>query len=167
MAYHKVLNIVPWAVHKALVYPSCVLKPVSASPSLPLHLSLTPLPLGNHRSILGVCDSASVSESESFSVVSDSLRPHGLWPMRFPHPWSFPGKNTGVGCHFLLQGIFPIQGSNPGLLPPRQMFCCLSHQEAVFHRSVRWSRILDSTCEWCPVAFVSLFPIYFASGDRL
>ena len=31
-------------------------------------------------------------------------------------PWDFPGKNTGVGCHFLLQGIFPIQGSNPHLL---------------------------------------------------
>ena len=32
------------------------------------------------------------------------------------HPWTSPGKNTGVGCHFLLQGIFPTQGSNPGLL---------------------------------------------------
>ena len=31
------------------------------------------------------------------------------------HPWDFPGKSTGVGCHFLLQGIFPTQGSNPGL----------------------------------------------------
>ena len=31
-------------------------------------------------------------------------------------PWDSPGKNTGVGCHFLLQGIFPIQGSNPSLL---------------------------------------------------
>ena len=31
-------------------------------------------------------------------------------------PWDFPGKNTGVGCHFLLQGIFPIQGSNLRLL---------------------------------------------------
>ena len=31
-------------------------------------------------------------------------------------PWAFPGKNTGLGCHFLLQGIFPTQGSNPGLL---------------------------------------------------
>ena len=30
-------------------------------------------------------------------------------------PWDFPAKNTGVGCHFLLQGIFPIQGSNLGL----------------------------------------------------
>ena len=31
-------------------------------------------------------------------------------------PWDFPGENTGAGCHFLLQGIFPTQGSNPGLL---------------------------------------------------
>ena len=31
-------------------------------------------------------------------------------------PWDSPGKNTGVGCHFLLQGIFPSQGSNPGIL---------------------------------------------------
>ena len=38
----------------------------------------------------------------SRSVVSDSLRPHGLWPTRFLCPWDFPGKNTGVGCHFLL-----------------------------------------------------------------
>ena len=35
--------------------------------------------------------------------------------------WDSPGKNTGVGCHFLLQGIFPTQGSNPGLLHCRQM----------------------------------------------
>ena len=45
----------------------------------------------------------------SGSVVSDSLPPHGL------RPWDSPGKNTGVDCHFLLQGIFPTQGSNPGL----------------------------------------------------
>ena len=41
--------------------------------------------------------------------------PHGLQPARLLCPWDFPGKNTGVGCHFLLQGIFPIQGSNPCL----------------------------------------------------
>ena len=45
------------------------------------------------------------------SVVSDSLRPHGLQPTRFLHPWNFLGKSTGVGCHFLLQGIFPTEGS--------------------------------------------------------
>ena len=37
------------------------------------------------------------------SVVSDSVRPHGLNPTRLPCPWDSPGKNTGVGCHFLLQ----------------------------------------------------------------
>ena len=34
------------------------------------------------------------------------------WAARLLCPWDFPGKNTGVGCHFLIQGIFPIQGSN-------------------------------------------------------
>ena len=38
----------------------------------------------------------------SHSVMSDSLRPHGLQPARLLCPWDFPGKNTGVGCHFLL-----------------------------------------------------------------
>ena len=40
------------------------------------------------------------------SVVSDSLRPHWLQPARLLCPWDFPDKNTGVGCHFLLQGMF-------------------------------------------------------------
>ena len=52
----------------------------------------------------------------SSSVVSNSLRPHRLQPTRLLCPWDFPGKNTEVGCHFLLQGIFPTQGSNPCLL---------------------------------------------------
>ena len=37
------------------------------------------------------------------SVVSDSVRPHRWQPTRLPLPWDSPGKNTGVGCHFLLQ----------------------------------------------------------------
>ena len=41
------------------------------------------------------------------SVVSDSLQTYGLHPARFLCPWDFPGKNTGVGCHALLQVIFP------------------------------------------------------------
>ena len=44
-----------------------------------------------------------------------TLQPHGLYPARLLCPWDSPGKNTGVGCHALLQGIFPTQGSNPGL----------------------------------------------------
>ena len=52
----------------------------------------------------------------SIAQLSDSLRPLGLQPARLLCLWDFPGKNTGVGCHFLLQGIFPIQGSNLCLL---------------------------------------------------
>ena len=40
--------------------------------------------------------------SHSRSVMSDSLSPHGLQPTRLLHPWDFPGKSTGVGCHCLL-----------------------------------------------------------------
>ena len=58
----------------------------------------------------------------------DSLRPCGLYPARLLHLWDFPGKNTGVGCHFLLHGIFPTEGSNLGLPHCRQTLHCLSHQ---------------------------------------
>ena len=40
-------------------------------------------------------------------VVSDSLQLHELYPARLLRLWNFPGKKTGVGCCFLLQGIFP------------------------------------------------------------
>ena len=59
--------------------------------------------------------------------MSDFLQPHGLQPIRFLCPWDFPGKSAGVGCHFLLQGIFPTQESNPGLLHCRQTLYRLSH----------------------------------------
>ena len=64
----------------------------------------------------------------SCSFMSDSLWPHGLSPTSLFHPCNFPGKTTGVGCHFLLQGIVPIQGLNPGLLHCRQVLYHLSHQ---------------------------------------
>ena len=47
------------------------------------------------------------------SVMSDSLWPHGAWLLC---PWDSPGKNAGVACHFLLQGIFLTQGLNPSFL---------------------------------------------------
>ena len=66
------------------------------------------------------------------SAVSDFLWSHGLQPTRFLCPWNFPGKNTGVGCIFPLQGIFLTQGSNRHLLclllwladslPPRHLW---------------------------------------------
>ena len=57
---------------------------------------------------LCVCDSR--------IVMSNSLKHQGLDPARFLCPWNSPDENTGVDCHFLLQGIFPIQGLNPGVL---------------------------------------------------
>ena len=66
---------------------------------------------GNHPSqVLLPC------ELEINKDVSHSLRPPGLEPTRFLCPWSSPGKNTGVGSHSFLQGIFLTQGSNSGLL---------------------------------------------------
>ena len=50
------------------------------------------------------------------SVMSNSLRPFRLWPAKLLCPWDSPGKNTVVGCHALLQGIFMTQGLNPHLL---------------------------------------------------
>ena len=47
---------------------------------------------------------------------------------RLLRPWDSPGKSTGVGCHFLLQGIFPTQGFNLGLPHYRQTLYPLSHQ---------------------------------------
>ena len=62
------------------------------------------------------------------SVVSNSSLPHQPYPNRLLCPWEFPGKNTGVGCHFLLQRIFPTHGLNLCLLLGRRIFFLpLSH----------------------------------------
>ena len=50
------------------------------------------------------------------------------WTVAHQAPWNSPGKNTGVGCHALLQGIFLTQGSNPGLLHFGKILYHLSHQ---------------------------------------
>ena len=63
-------------------------------------------------------------ESGSPSVVSYSLRPHGLYSL-----WNSPGQNIGVGSLSFLQGIFPTQGLNPGLLHCRWILYQLSHKK--------------------------------------
>ena len=60
------------------------------------------------------------------------LQPHGLWPARLLCPWGFPGKNIGVGCLFLLQGIFLTQGSNSHLLHWQEDSLSLSHLGSPF-----------------------------------
>ena len=64
--------------------------------------------------------------SESRSVMSCALWPNGLYS-----PWNSLGQNTGVGSLSLLQGIFPTQGSNPGLLHCRWILYQLSHNHIV------------------------------------
>ena len=61
----------------------------------------------------------SKSKCESLSCIL-LFATHGLQLARLLCPWNSPGKNTGVGCHALLQGIFLTQGSNPDLLHRRQ-----------------------------------------------
>ena len=66
-----------------------------------------PLPLGFSRQVhwSGLLFPSPMHESEklSHSVVSDSVQPQRWQPTRLPGPWDSSGKNTGVGCHFLLQ----------------------------------------------------------------
>ena len=71
------------------------------------------------------------SEGETHSVMSHSLRPHGLYS-----PWNSLGQNTGVGSLSLLQGIFPTQGSNPGLPHCGKILCQLSHKGS--RRILEW-----------------------------
>ena len=58
-------------------------------------------------------------------------------------PWNSPAKNIGVGSHFLLQGIFPTQGSNPGLLHCREILYHLSYQESTNERLSKNTQVFD------------------------
>ena len=82
-------------------------------------------------------------QSESCSVVSDSLWPHWLYS-----PWNSPGQNTGVGSLSLLQGIFPTQGSNLCLPHCRWILYQVSHKGS------------PSILEWvaCPFSSGSSWP---------
>ena len=79
-----------------------------------------------------------MGESESCSVMSNSLQLHGL-----NSPWNSPGQNTGVGSLSILQRIFPTQGSNPGLLHCRWILYQLSHKGSP--RILEWVASLFSS----------------------
>ena len=74
----------------------------------------------------------------SLSVMSNYLQPHGLWPTRLLCPWDSPGKNTAVGCHALLQGILPTQGSNPGVPHCRRILTVWATRKVHFLTLVKW-----------------------------
>ena len=99
-------------------------------PSFPSLVMLKVWPFSQSHN-LKILDLLLMLESESHSVVSNSLRPHGLYS-----PWNSPGQNTGVASLSLLQGIFPTQGLNPGLLHCRQILYQLSHKRSP--RTLEW-----------------------------
>ena len=93
--------------------------------------------------------------------MSDSVRPHRQLPTRLPHPWDSAGKNTGVGCHFLLQCMkgkseSEVAQSCPTLRDP--MVCSLpgSSVHGIFQaRVLEWGAIAFST----DLAYIWLKPI--------
>ena len=98
-------------------------------------------------------------KSESRWFVFSSLPSHGLQPTRLLCPWDSPGKNTGVGCRFLLQEILQTQGMNLGLLHCRQILYHLSPQRSPFQFTPlpNWAKYESLWTEGsCPV--LSLFP---------
>ena len=79
----------------------------------------------NHFQSLGSCVSS--------SAVSDSLQPHGLYPTRFLSPWDFPSKNTGMGSHSLLQGIFQLRDRTCISCTESRFFTVPASREALSH----------------------------------
>ena len=90
------------------------------------------------------------------SVVSDSVRPHGQQPTRLLHPWDSPGKNTGMGCHFLLQCIKVKSESEvtQSCLTLRDPMDCSPPGSSV--RGICQARVL----EWGAIAFSLLIHTY-------
>ena len=82
-------------------------------------------------------------------------------PTAFSCPWDSPGKNTGVGCHFLLQGNFLTQGSNPGLPHCRQTLYRLSHKKSHLQTDVGlplWLSGKESACIAGAIGDADLIP---------
>ena len=93
--------------------------------------------------------SNNVAKLEVTSVVSDSVRPHRRQPTRLCRPWDSPGKNTGVGCHFLLQCMkvkseSEVAQSSPTLRDPMNRSLSGSSAHGIFQ-----ARVL----EWGAIAF--------------
>ena len=84
------------------------------------------------------------TQDAAAAVVSSSLRLHGLWPPGSSCPWDFPGKNTGMGCHFLVQGIVLTQGPNLRLRLGWQVLYHWATWEALLHRCCITDREIQS-----------------------
>ena len=94
------------------------------------------------------------------SVVSDSVRPHRRQPTRLPHHWDSPGRNTGVGCHFLLQCMKTKSESEVAQLCPTHldpMDCSLPGSSV---HGISQARAL----EWGAIAFSDIHSNVIQNG---
>ena len=97
--------------------------------------------------------------------MSDSVWPHRWQPTRLPRPWGFPGKNTGVGCHFLLQCMkvkneSEVTQSCLALSDPVDCSLPGSSIHGIFQARVReWVAIAFEWCEWYISTYSLLFNI--------
>ena len=117
---------------------------------------------GRNNNNLRYADAAAAAKS---LVMSDSVRPHGLQPSRLLRPWDFPGKNTGVGCHCLLQCMKMESKSEVALSCPTlsdPMDCSLpgSSIHGIFQaRVLEWGAIAFSSSDFgAPKNSLTLFP---------
>ena len=95
------------------------------------------------------------------------VRLFGLLSTRLLCPWDFPGNNIGVGCHFLLQEIFLIQGLNPGLLHCRQTLYHLSHQGVQRGGKTSEIRVFKSCISTKTCFIMDLAKLFFSSLYQL
>ena len=108
-------------------------------------------------SLVGSWPTESCCYCEVTSVMSDSVGPHRQQPTRLPRPWDSPGKNTGVGCHFLLQCMkVNSEREVVQLCPtPCDLMDCSPPGSTVHEifqaRVLEWGAIAFSTTESCPL----------------
>ena len=91
--------------------------------------------------------------------------PTGLEPTRLLCPWDSPGKNAGVDCHALLQGVFPSQGSNPHLLCLLHWQACSSPLAPPGKPQVQWRRVLSASSKpqrsfHCTILALIVWPVH-------
>ena len=99
--------------------------------------------------------------------MSDSVRPHRWQPTRLPRPWDSPGKNTGVGCHFLLQGVIPTQGSKLSLL---SLLHCCTLSPCLFNLDaeyIMWNDLLDEAQAEIKIARRNISNFRYADDSTL
>ena len=102
-----------------------------------------------HKQWLPGAEKKKKNKSVGLLLESDSLWVCSQWTVAHQAPLSmeFLSKNTGVGRHSLLQGIFPTQGSNPGLLHCRQILYCLSHRSCQMNNCTTMRRCSLNTAK--------------------